>query len=809
MKFVLATSTLALAAASAAVAATTAPHPLHDPKFTSQFKCPHAEKWLTKGAEVAAKELGIDIAAHHNNHQRQRKLGSSLPVAGSCTYNNVWTGGRDCMNFHGDSWTLDEMVSRCNSEQDGVATPNVGCDDTSENAGGWCVKDVSSSGSMTSMTAAPEMKEEASLMMLSKMAKCDTNKMACENFVQGKFVPAGECASSSDDGGQSYIDEAADMTMEGDKCIIAPGAIGAAHQAGFSKGYSSSCPNTPAQGSKYMWPLRWAANFQSQTMSYGSDDVNFESRGRTFYALDKNWKRSDTTYQLGTLRTIGQGPCENIAGDSDTEGFGCILNNTDSMSTMIHKGGQMYFIDWKNDEANPATVGELDVSKIENCSMIDMAVVGNIRTDWYMDKRGDDTDVQYLGDQHVFYPDADDGTIPLLVKQWRKKDFASQYFTMSMLGNPPNKLDNLTDAPLEDNIHWPMILNIPGEGFGDDMLQVYTKHELLSEDNDDLFMLVENYVEAGGECPERAMEVQGEETASVGPPTNEVHIPSNLEVEEASWVSNEFTFSPFWEVPAKQQMVADIGAVESIASAMSKPATEVSDRVTVESCYDDATKSIDMSFHVHDIDPTSNGRLPWIALGYRESEECAMTPSDGGVTPIILISHLEGQGDLPKVFSTSLLPTAKTLSPDAFASMYVIARDLSEAQDHSNVSVIAPQVEGGADMVTTMARSSFTSDDTVTLNFKRVVGDKPDKLYLMYAIGMSAELGIHTTRKCFEIDAFPLCSSSSGSASDNMGDLGDVEVKAAIGSSPAFATSTVLSTFVTLASLFVGVAVLF
>jgi hypothetical protein len=188
-----------------------------------------------------------------------------------------------------------------------------------------------------------------------------------------------------------------------------------------------------------------------------------------------------------------------------------------------------------------------------------------------------------------------------------------------------------------------------------------------------------------------------------------------------------------------------------------------------------------------------------------------MTPTDGGVTQIILISHLEGQGDLPKAFSTSLLPTAKTLSPDAFASMYVIARDLSEAEDHSNVSVIAPQVEGGADMVTSMARSSFTSDDTVTLNFKRVVGDKPDKLYLMYAIGMSAELGIHTTRKCFEIDAFPLCSSSgSGEGSDNMGDLGDVAVKADVGSSSAFATSMVLSTFYTLAlSLFVGAAVLF
>ena len=83
----------------------------------------------------------------------------------------------------------------------------------------------------------------------------------------------------------------------------------------------------------------------------------------------------------------------------------------------------MYFIDWKEDTA-PPVVGESDVSKIEGCSKINMAVVGNIRSDWYLDRRGDDTDVQYLGDQHVFYPDPDEGPIPMLAKQWRKKDFA-------------------------------------------------------------------------------------------------------------------------------------------------------------------------------------------------------------------------------------------------------------------------------------------------------------------------------------------------------------------------------------------------
>jgi hypothetical protein len=85
------------------------------------------------------------------------------------------------------------------------------------------------------------------------------------------------------------------------KCILAPGAIGAAHQAGFSKGYSASCPGTPAQESPYMWPLKWSADVESKSMAYGSDDIVFNSRGKTFYMLDKNMKRSDTTYQYGKL----------------------------------------------------------------------------------------------------------------------------------------------------------------------------------------------------------------------------------------------------------------------------------------------------------------------------------------------------------------------------------------------------------------------------------------------------------------------------------------------------------------------------
>jgi len=43
---------------------------------------------------------------------------------------------------------------------------------------------------------------------------------------------------------------------------------------------------------------------------------------------------------------------------------------------------------------------------------------------------------------------------------------------MSMMENPLSKnAGNDTDFDPEDSTHWPLLLNIPGEGFGDDMLQ--------------------------------------------------------------------------------------------------------------------------------------------------------------------------------------------------------------------------------------------------------------------------------------------------------------------------------------------------
>lgn len=765
-----------VAAAVFAVVTSAAKHPALplDPRFRSHLKCPYADRWLAKGPEQAALELGLDLrtgrklqaADNSNDNVDNAATKITENIQGSCTFPNAFTGAIACLQFNGPSWTPDEMTARCAEERDSTLLFDEGCTaGEGEELGGWCTRGVS------------EGKMEATAMILSSMANCANSEMACKTFMGGSFIADGSCSTAAGDdtisgggptgvvvdGNSSALGPPPGVVVgggssdtEGPKCLLAPGAIGAAHQAGYSKGYSANCPGTPAEGSPYMWPLSWAADTEAQSMAYGSDEVIYTSRGRTYYALDKNWKRSDTTFQEGKFRTIGQDPCEEIDQEFAEEGFlGCIKNQTDgSVTTMIHRENLMYFIHWK-EEAN-VTVGETDASKINNCTMINLAVIGNIRPDWFMDKRGDDTDVQYLGDQHVFYADA---KLPKLVKQWKKQDFASQYFVMSMMANPPNKLAKDESAPVEANMHWPLILNIPGEGFGDDSLRIYKNHRLLTENDDHLFKLIENYEALGEVCQDvRGFGGEGEGGGDVGPPVldESEKIPSNLEVDPLSWVSKEVTFSPIWMSQTTEMVSTEDSAMKQpTADSSGKAVLEVNDRITVESCYDEATMMVDISVYFHDIEPTFDGMLPWMAIGYRPSELCSMTPPKGGNTPIILVTQVNSE-TAPKAYSTELVPEAKALSEDAFRKIYMGTRPMGEAEGYKDVSVEAPTTSSN-DMA--QPASIATEEDTVSVHYKQMV-DGNDTLHLMYAIGMTSKLGIHSTRGCFEIQPTP-CGGSS------------------------------------------------
>ena len=290
---------------------------------------------------------------------------------------------------------------------------------------GWCVS--------------PGGKEATVLELLGS---CDTVKEGCETWTSGEFQPMGECISSSSP--SSPIESEASSGSgfphgaqtgaggsEGTECTIAPGPMGAAHQLGTSSGYGNDCQGTPAQQSPFMWPAAWTAKVESKAMNFDTGATSFTSSGRVWYRLDKNWKRSDIHFQEGIQFTVGQSPCpeeDRIPGSPNK------CRRHPRNSTMLHRGSKMVFLEYAPEKFSAAD--------IVNCTVLDMGVIGNVRPDWFMDNRGVSTDVQYIGNSHVYYLGE-----PTLVKQWRKQDFASQYFTMSMSGYPG-----------EDGIHWPLIM---------------------------------------------------------------------------------------------------------------------------------------------------------------------------------------------------------------------------------------------------------------------------------------------------------------------------------------------------------------
>jgi hypothetical protein len=242
-------------------------------KFSSQLRCPYAQEWLTKGAHKAAIDLGLTSQDNkidtthalknddneHNLHmlnrrrrvlQEAQEAQATTTVMGSCSFNNQWTGDT-CIQFRGEGWTADSMLERCNVESSSTWSEE-GCtlEAADQNQAGWCVKIVEGTDKIAI---------EATSMMITAMSDCSGNKMACETFIGGIFeYSSSGCASEikgegEGGGSSSTTDYASSMTPPDNSCMLAPGAIGAAHQAGFSNGYSSTCPGTPAEGSPYMW----------------------------------------------------------------------------------------------------------------------------------------------------------------------------------------------------------------------------------------------------------------------------------------------------------------------------------------------------------------------------------------------------------------------------------------------------------------------------------------------------------------------------------------------------------------------------
>jgi len=249
------------------------------------------------------------------------------------------------------------------------------------------------------------------------------------------------------------------------RCAIAEGFPGGAHQDSASPGYSQNCSGAPAQASPYMWPLDFSHVEEETVMNFDSDEPIGHTKKKTMYLLSKNWKRADLFEGKQAGRPGSHAP--------DME-----------HTTIMHRNDNLVYIQWANgtDFAN--------MSQILSCTTHRVGGIGTIRPDWFLDSRpysAAGIKSQYLGNQHIVH----DGK-PTLVKQWRKSDFADEYFVMSM-----------QEHAGADGIRWPLQIAIPGETYGPDTLRVMTQHELLNASSEELlklFLIDQEYIAAGGEC---------------------------------------------------------------------------------------------------------------------------------------------------------------------------------------------------------------------------------------------------------------------------------------------------------------------
>lgn len=126
-------------------------------------------------------------------------------------------------------------------------------------------------------------------------------------------------------------------------------------------------------------------------------------------------------------------------------------------------------------------------------------------------------------------------------------------------------------------------------------------------------------------------------------------------------------------------------------------------------------------------------------------------------------------------FAGSLHPGSKGVDQTAISSVYQSFWPLEETVGYSDVSLSVPTttttsttIDADAVKIERSTTPGAKNPTSVKLSFKQNLPDnggaKPDVMHLMYAIGMSPQLGIHASRGCFDVVEFPTCSVGSSSS---------------------------------------------
>lgn len=658
--------------------------------------CPHASLWLKHGAKKAAEMLSQQHEAHQLFFRKLAELPTTqLPTIGygTCVYQNPFAGTTDCVQLSGAGFTYVSAKKVCDNAMMGMAKGIL-------EQGTRCFASTNSLLAGHCYTVEGAQEQTIPMLMVPAvptMATCDQVKSACTTFSRGRFVASSNCVNHGEKvkpGAPTGVAAPTAAKAQVGACQIADGPMGAAHQHALSPGYKTNCPDAPGKNSPYQWPLQWKTIDEYHSLPHKSTGKKpFSFKSTVYYDLKRNWKRMDTVNQTGPLPNTA----EWMSSWKETV-----------KNTMIHRQDKMWFIDTFSNGTS-------------RCIVLDLGIVGNVRPDWYMDNRGAATSTQYLGNQHVVYNGK-----PTLVKQWRKKDFADMYFVMSVLAEPG-----------VDGVHWPIMRNDPGEGFGDDALHIYTDQKLLTDADQELFFIDKNH-----KCEEM-------KSGTDGPPTDMFgeQIPSNLNVNDAGWFELEYTASPGTSLEramfaakkceGEPTQAAAPGSFDLEGNGFFRLCSEANGKVSLKAEFNADDKS-------------------WVAIGVRPSSSpdfCQMLPAK--------VTSLQAKGDKWSVLTGDL--------PKDLKMFDVAAATLAEYEKLASVTTTA----------------TVTREDGKTsvafVDFEEMPA--PGKtLKLTYAIGKTATLSYHAFRGCVSIPAssIPKCSAVKDlSTKDNTANYAGLQVQLA------------------------------
>lgn len=606
------------------------------------------------------------------------RTGTPEPVdvregAGMCQYTSPFAGP-GCMQYTGSSWNSATAKADCDRAMGGMVVGTL-------TEGKMCPEKQDADFAGYCFTNRDKSNEFAMVMKTSPMSStCEAVADACTTWSAGVFAPAGKCAGSAN----------GDLSGKIGRCTMGPGPMGGAHQDGRSPGYDNNCPGTPAAGSKFQWPLRWTAISNTTSLPADPFDKNgnkkevWHAHGRVYYDLSKNWKRQEWTHREGR-QFFDSTPLEAVR------------------SVMVHRGRDMVFVNYFKNNT-------------KSCQKLDLSIIGNMRPDWFLDGRGQGSSSQYLGNQHINYLGK-----PTLVKQWRKKDFAAMYFVMSMAGEPD-----------KDGIHWPLILDLPGEGFGEDALNTFYDHKLLpdsDEEDERIFW------------PDKGMNCVQDTNSMSGPPSTDdmdaMHIRSNLNVAEAGWVALEYSAAPGEAVPTINELqVASLKdptpCDEGKGQTANMKTEAIGDFGEISYC---KASSGDIEIHTSYL----GSEAAWTSIGFRTPsapDMCTMLPAEAAMAIPEGNSVKMGLSDLPKS-----LKNFGSNGIDFLDSMQPLL-------ENSEVSTATYEYSNG--------KTRF--------HLSRMIKGDPDVVRLTWAVGNSATFTYHRARGCVDLTNIPACGEPSTAA---------------------------------------------